>query len=60
MILEGAMIVIASIALTVWHPALIFKTFWNLDRARAEIREKREDGKEDGRYGVLMSDRATA
>ena len=49
MILEGGMIVIASIALTIWHPGLIFRAFWSLDRARVEMRGKRghmEDGKE--------------
>ena len=37
MILEGAMIVIASTALTVWHPGLVFRAFWNLERARIEM-----------------------
>ena len=49
MILEGGMITIASIALTIWHPGLIFRAFWSLDRARVEMGGKRgcmEDGKE--------------
>ena len=49
MILEGGMITIASIALTLWHPGLIFRAFWSLDRARVEMRGMRghmEDGKE--------------
>ena len=46
MILEGGMIAIASIALTIWHPGLIFRVFWSLDRARVEMRGHMEDGKE--------------
>ena len=49
MILEGGMITIASIALTIWHPGLVFRAFWSLDRARVEMRGNRghtEDGKE--------------
>ena len=37
MILEGAMISIASIALTIPHPGMVFGRFWNLKVARAEI-----------------------
>ena len=37
MILEGAMTAIASIALTVAHPGLLFGAFWNLTRAREAI-----------------------
>lgn len=55
MILEGAMIAIASIALTVWHPGLVFKAFWNLDRARMEMQGKKRN-MEDGRNGVPLSD----
>ena len=50
MILEGGMIAIASIALTIWHPGLVFKAFWSLDRARVEMRRKCghvEDGKDE-------------
>ncbi len=43
MILEGAMIAIASTALTVYHPGLIFRSFWNLNRARIEMREDSEN-----------------
>lgn len=38
MILEGAMVAIASIALTVAHPGLIFGSFWDLTRAREALR----------------------
>ena len=38
MILEGAMVAIASIALTVAHPGLIFGSYWNLATAREAIR----------------------
>ena len=38
MILEGAMVAIASIALTVAHPGLIFGPYWNLARAREALR----------------------
>ena len=55
MILEGAMIAIASIALTVWHPGLVFKVFWNLDRARVEMHEKKGN-MEDGKEEVLLDD----
>lgn len=34
MILEGAMIALASIALTVFHPGPVFKDSWKLARAR--------------------------
>ena len=52
MILEGGMIAIASIALTIWHPGLVFRAFWSLDRARVEIRGHMEDAKE----GVPLDD----
>ena len=48
MILEGAMIVIASTALTVWHPGLVFRAFWNLDRARIEMNRNGGKGGNDG------------
>ena len=38
MILEGAMVAIASIALTVAHPGLIFGPYWKLARAREAVR----------------------
>ncbi|KAL8718275.1 MAG: hypothetical protein Q9225_004566 [Loekoesia sp. 1 TL-2023] len=37
MVLEGAMISIASIALTALHPAFVFGKNWNMKRARAEL-----------------------
>ena len=58
MILEGGMIAIASIALTVWHPGLVFGAFWNLDRARVDMREKSgitDDGKDGVRLGTLRA-----
>lgn len=55
MILEGAMIAIASIALTVWHPGLVFKAFWNLDRARGEMQGKKGN-MEDSKDGVPLND----
>ena len=63
MILEGGMISIASIALTIWHPGLVFRAFWSLDNARVEMRGKceyMEDGKEgvplDGVRGLRVCD----
>ena len=53
MILEGGMITIASIALTIWHPGLIFRAFWSLDRARVEMGGKRGCMK-DGKEGVPL------
>lgn len=50
MILEGAMVVVASTAMTVMHPGLVLKGVWNLDRARAEI--LREDGGGEGKGNV--------
>lgn len=55
MILEGAMISIASIALTVWHPGLVFKAFWALDRARVEMHGK-NGNREDVKDGVPLND----
>lgn len=55
MILEGAMVVIASTALTVYHPGLIFKKFWNLDRARVEMRGK-SDAVRAEKGGVILGD----
>lgn len=53
MILEGGMITIASIALTIWHPGLVFRAFWSLDKARVEMRGK--CGRmEDGKKGVPL------
>ena len=40
MILEGLMVIVACIALTVMHPGFVFKAFWKLSRAR------------EGLYGV--------
>ncbi|KAL8798928.1 MAG: hypothetical protein Q9182_006275 [Xanthomendoza sp. 2 TL-2023] len=42
MILEGTMIAIASIALTLPHPGMIFGRNWNLKLARAAVAEERE------------------
>ena len=44
MILEGAMVAIASIALTVAHPGLIFGPFWSLPRAREAVRGSDQSG----------------
>ncbi|KAL8783653.1 MAG: hypothetical protein Q9195_009327 [Heterodermia aff. obscurata] len=44
MILEGAMVAIASIALTVAHPGLIFGPFWRLPRAREAVRGSDQSG----------------
>ena len=58
MILEGGMIAIASIALTVWHPGLVFGAFWNLDNARAEMggmSGNMGDGKEGMPLGILRT-----
>ena len=49
------MIVIASVALSVCHPGLIFRGFWNLDRARADMRGERVDLVE-GKDAVLLSE----
>lgn len=38
MILEGAMIAIASISVTVAHPGLIFGPFWRLPKTREAVR----------------------
>ena len=53
MILEGGMIAIASIALTVWHPGLVCRAFWSLDKARVEMRGKCGHV-EDGSDGVPL------
>ena len=37
MILEGAMVATACIALTAIHPGPVFKDFWKLDAARDSI-----------------------
>ena len=37
MILEGAMVSIASLALTIMHPGPIFRSFWKLGYARARL-----------------------
>ena len=37
MILEGAMVSIASLALTIMHPGPIFRGFWKLAYARARL-----------------------
>ena len=37
MILEGAMVSIASLALTIMHPGPIFREFWKLAHARARL-----------------------
>ena len=37
MILEGAMVSIASLALTIMHPGPIFRDFWKLAYARARL-----------------------
>ena len=55
MILEGAMIVLASTALTICHPGLIFRKFWNLDRARADMDGEGENERE-GKHGVMLSE----
>lgn len=44
MILEGAMVAIASIALTSAHPGLIFGPFWSLHRAREAVRDSDQPG----------------
>ena len=44
MILEGAMVAIASIALTIAHPGLIFGPFWSLHRAREAVRGSDQPG----------------
>ncbi|CAF9943749.1 MAG: hypothetical protein ALECFALPRED_001191 [Alectoria fallacina] len=55
MILEGAMVVIASVALTVWHPGLVFGGFWNLNRARVTMRGESEVVA-GGKNGVLLTE----
>lgn len=37
MVLEGAMIAIATIALTFLHPGPVFKDFWNLKTAKGHL-----------------------
>ena len=44
MILEGAMVAIASIALTIAHPGMIFGAFWSLARAREAVRNSSQSG----------------
>ena len=44
MILEGAMVAIASLALTIAHPGLIFGPFWSLARAREAVRGSGQSG----------------
>lgn len=60
MILEGAMIVIASVALTVWHPGMVFRAFWSLDRARVEMGGKREGDEEGNKGDGMLSERGVA
>lgn len=52
MILEGAMMVVASVTLTVCHPGLVFRRFWNLNRARVEMGAEKVD-LGNGNSGVL-------
>ncbi len=40
MILEGGMICIASISLTVLHPGLVFGRYWRMARARVALSEE--------------------
>ena len=49
------MIVIASVALSVCHPGLIFRGFWNLDRARVDMRGEMVDSVK-GKDAVLLSE----
>lgn len=49
------MIVIASVALTVWHPGLVFGGFWNLNRARVTMRGESEVVA-GGKNGVLLTE----
>lgn len=56
MILEGAMIIIASIALTVMHPGTIFKEAWKLDKARAALRGDSQMVGE-GKGGISLNER---
>ena len=52
------MIVIASIALTIFHPGLIFKGFWKLDKARAELHGVTEIIGGGGKGGILLGERS--
>ncbi|KAI4242601.1 MAG: hypothetical protein L6R40_003982 [Gallowayella cf. fulva] len=48
MILEGTMVAIASIALTLPHPGMVFGPNWNLKSARAKVAEASERGVGNG------------
>lgn len=41
MVLEGAMVTIAAIALTVVHPGMVFGKNWSLKKAREELAHER-------------------
>ena len=42
MILEGAMVAISVMALTVAHPGIVFKRFWKMKRAEEKIGREAE------------------
>ena len=52
MILEGSMVSIAALALTIMHPGPIFKRFWKVEVARKEINGRSGPG-EDGDFGLI-------
>ena len=41
MLLEGAMVSIAVLALTIMHPGIVFKEFWKLYIARGKLQSQR-------------------
>ena len=58
MILEGAMVAIASIALTAAHPGLIFGSFWKMLKAREAARNSSPSGAvANGKDGFVMQTR---
>jgi hypothetical protein len=47
MILEGAMIVVACLSLTVLHPGIVFEKYWEKIRFSPRMYERRDDSNRD-------------